>query len=200
MLLYYITDRTTWRGDIAQRVRQALEAGVDMAQIREKDLEARELYDLARAARAPGRGKLLVNSRVDVALSAGADGVHLPSSAPAPQDFRAIAPPGFTFGASCHSVDEVRAAEQEGADFAVFGPVFETPSKRAYGPPLGLEGLREACRAARIPVLALGGITLENAHACLDSGAAGIASISLFQAAARVEHVVTALRAIAGEP
>ena len=199
MLLYYITDRRTCRGDIAQRVREALLAGVDMAQIREKDLEAGDLYDLARAAWTPGRGKLLVNSRVDVALAAGAGGVHLPSSAPAPRSFRGIVPPGFIFGVSCHSAKELRAAEQEGADFAVFGPVFETPSKRAYGPPQGLERLREACRAARIPVLALGGVTLENARACLDSGAAGIAGISLFQASGSIAETVAALHAAAGK-
>ena len=196
MLLYYITDRRTCPGGIETRMTEALQAGADMVQIREKDLATRELHALAvRAIQAnPGR-TILINSRVDVALAAGAAGAHLPASAPASASFRRIAPPPFQFGVSCHSADEVRQAEQDGADFAVFGPVFDTPSKRAYGPPQGLEKLAEACRTVRIPVLALGGVSLANARACLDAGAAGVAGISLFQRRAPVHEVVEALRA-----
>ena len=199
MLLYYVTDRRSCPSPVDIRIREALEAGVEMVQIREKDLEARELFELVRAAAVPRRGKLLVNSRADVALAAGADGVHLPSGAPAASRLRSFTPPGFVIGRSCHSVGEVCAAEQGGADFAVFGPVFDTPSKRPFGPPAGLERLREACRSARIPVLALGGVNLENARSCLDHGAAGIAAISLFQSGEAIASVVAKLRAIEAE-
>jgi thiamine-phosphate pyrophosphorylase len=194
MLLYYITDRRSCAVPLKQAILQAFDAGVDMVQIREKDLEAGELYSLAKAV--SGRGRTLVNGRLDVALAAGAAGVHLPSSAPPASHFRRIAPRGFLIAVSCHSAAEVRAAYCDGADFAVFGPVFDTPSKRAYGDPQGLERLAEACAAAPIPVLALGGVTLANAEACLRQGAAGIAGISLFQGGSNVAEVVAALRSL----
>jgi thiamine-phosphate pyrophosphorylase len=197
MLLYYISDRKSCAGPLEARIAAAFQAGVDMVQIREKDLEARDLLALAQAAgRGRGAGKLLVNGRADVALAGGADGVHLPSGAPAPRLFRAIAPAGFSIGVSCHGIGEVIGAEQGGADFVVFGPVFDTPSKRGYGPPQGLARLAEAARTVRIPVLALGGVSLESAPACLDRGAAGVAGISLFQGRTPVLEVVAALRAL----
>lgn len=167
-----------------------LHAGVTWIQIREKDLGARELLDLVRRAVAlanshdqngGGAHKIIVNGRMDVAMAAGAAGVHLPAGSIGVDRWRAMAPAGFLIGASCHTMDEVRGAEATGADYALFGPVFAPLSKVSDLAPRGMDRLREAARAVRIPVLALGGITGENAQSCVDAGAAGVAGISMFQ-------------------
>lgn len=198
MLLFYIIDRTQFPGDESDRRRallakiaEATRCGVDLIQLREKDLSARELETLTRAAlraiveNSPERAtRLLVNSRSDVAIACGADGVHLRADDISPSEVRKIwARAGLSSTAlisvSCHSPADVARASSDGADFAVFAPVFEKKGAPQAGA-AGLDGLREACRH-KIPVLALGGITLDNARACLDVGAAGIAAIRLFQ-------------------
>ncbi len=202
LLLYYITDRTAFPGDETSRRRRLLEkiseaarAGVDYIQLREKDLPARDLESLAREALAadhcPPPTALLVNSRTDVALAAQAAGVHLRSDDISPQEVRAVwtkcgagsvrnfSSPAPLIAVSCHSPTEVTQAAVGGATFAVFSPVFE--KKDVAGThPAGLAALREACNA-KIPVLALGGVTLANAPSCLAAGAVGIAAIRLFQ-------------------
>jgi thiamine-phosphate pyrophosphorylase len=198
LLLYYITDRCQFPGDEpARRLRllgniaQAARCGVDYIQLREKDLCTRELEMLAREIvheLATGNQKLktglLINSRTDIALACGAGGVHLRSHDISPAEVRKMwtqcaAGARVTVAISCHTPAEVAGAAAQGADFAVFGPVFEKKSV-AYAQPTGLEALRQACRE-KIPVLALGGITLENAESCIQAGAAGIAGIRLFQ-------------------
>jgi thiamine-phosphate pyrophosphorylase len=182
----YITDRHALRDceSLLNVIARNLEHGPDWIQIREKDLSARALYDLVCEAITlpnPRNAKFLVNSRVDIALASGASGVHLPANSPPPHFWRNGVPEGFLIGVSCHSVEEVRAAEHEDADYVVFGPVFQPLSKAAVQPVRGLQELARAAEAVRIPVLALGGITPENASACIVAGAAGIAGISLYQ-------------------
>ncbi|HKN70623.1 MAG TPA: thiamine phosphate synthase [Terriglobales bacterium] len=209
-LLYYITDRSQFRGDerarrrdLLAKVAEAARARVDCIQLREKDLSTRELEMLAREAVAMVREnssltRLLINSRTDVALAAGADGVHLRADDVGPREarqaaHRPLSTDHFLVAASCHSNEEVIRADSEGADFAVFGPIFgknNAPGRQ----PTGLAALHEACRA-KIPVLALGGVTMENAASCLEAGAAGVAGIRLFQEN-KIEDVVRALRAL----
>jgi thiamine-phosphate pyrophosphorylase len=182
----YVTDRHSLPAGaiLIDNIARNLTDGIAWIQIREKDLSARDLFDLTRQVLSlpnPHGSIILVNTRVDVALAAGADGAHLPAGSPAPRVWRAIAPPGFLIGVSCHTLDEVRDAQDEGADYAVFGPIFSPRSKAAALDPRGIEGLVQAVRAVRIPVLALGGITATNAEDCVQAGAAGIAAISLYQ-------------------
>ncbi len=198
-LLYYITDRKALPGeDLLPIVEHAIAAGIDLIQIRERDLPVRNLLALVEeAVKRAGAGptRILVNDRLDVAVAAGAAGVHLPARG-FPVDEVRRSYPELLIGASTHNLEELRRAADGGADFAVFGPVFETPSKKAYGPPVGLDKLAEAVRAVNIPVLALGGVTLENAADCLRAGAAGLDAISLFQQSADLRETINQLRAV----
>ena len=164
--------------DSAEVAGRAARDGVDMIQIRAKELSGRALAELVQSAIRASTSKVLVNTRTDIALACGAQGVHLPAGSIAPRTIRRIAPRGFLIGVSCHTIDELKAAEQEEADFAVFGPVF--PSVTKAGTPIGLEALRAAAQAVRLPIYALGGVTGENAPLCIRAGAAGVAGISLF--------------------
>ena len=187
MKYYYITDRLNCPVDLLDCVEACASHGVDWVQIREKDLAPRDLLSLTRqaVARVARFGtRVLVSARLDVALAAAAHGVHLPSDAPAPSDLRPAAPPGFLVAVSTHTLDEVRRAEREGADFVVFGPVYETTSKPGLKDIPGLAGLRAACRAVRLPVAALGGIVPGRVESCARAGAAAVAGISMFQQAA----------------
>lgn len=166
-------------------IEAAAAAEIPLVQIREKSLSARVLYDLTTSASAIVNGsttRLLVNDRFDIARAAGANGVHLTSRSLPANVIRRFCGEDFLIGVSTHSTEEALQARADGADFIVFGPVFETESKRAYGPPQGLDKLREVTIALPgFPVLAIGGINLQNAEECLHAGASGIAAISLFQ-------------------
>jgi thiamine-phosphate pyrophosphorylase len=237
--LYYITDRSQFAGDensrcgrLLAKIAEAARAGVDYIQLRERDLPARRLEVLAREAveavrtalRPEGgngqpasgsgrRSRLLINSRTDIALAVGAGGVHLRSADISASEARAVCRhirEDFLIAVSCHTPAEVRMAEAQGADFAVFGPVFEKAAAPSR-PGSGLAVLRQACTpanlaaggeaaagAGRLPVLALGGVTLGNARDCLRAGAAGIAAIRLFQEHDMAE-TVRALQALSSQ-
>ncbi len=198
----YVTDRKALPAPgtgVRQTMATAIHAGADWVQIREKDLPARELLALARAAvamagEAPraGAARVMVNDRLDVALAAGAAGVHLGGESLALGDVvrwcrSGNAPAQFLVGVSCHGLEQARQAERAGASYLFFGPIFDTPSKRAFGQPQGVALLEEVCRAIRLPVIAIGGVNEENAAACLGAGAAGIAAIRLFQESRDIE-------------
>jgi thiamine-phosphate pyrophosphorylase len=200
-LLCYITDRRQLRSvSLAAVIRETVRAGVDIVQVREKDLTSRELIILVEealsATREQGMGgaRVVVNDRVDVALAGGADGAHLAAHSMPVQVVRRFVPRAFVIGVSCHSLGEAMAAESGGADYLVLGPVFETPSKLGYGPPLGLEELRNVASRIRIPVLALGGITVDRIRPCLEAGASGIAGIRIFQDCESAQERVRELR------
>jgi thiamine-phosphate pyrophosphorylase len=218
-ILCYVTDRRSLHPatpsdllpGLVRKIAATSSAGVDWVQIREKDLSAKELAALTReavrqgATRAGGtlgRARILVNDRVDVALTEGAGGVHLgENSLPVKEAMRLVqthAPhKDFLIGVSCHSLEGAKSAANDGGDYLIFGPIFATPSKAAYGTPQGLERLAEVCRSVTIPVLAIGGITLENAATCFAAGAAGIAAVRLFQDASDLAGRITALRQLA---
>lgn len=207
-LLCYVTDRRSLAGspDLAgkillQKIEQAAKAGVDWIQIREKDLSGRKLAQLANDAilRAGNGSSVLVNDRLDVACTVGAAGVHLAENSLPPSEARKLvsrdaAWADFLVGVSAHSLEGAIEAQQAGADYVIFGPMYSTPSKAGFGEPQGVWRLQEICGRLTIPVLAIGGITLENAGECVAAGAAGIAAIRLFQDPEDPDAVVRELR------
>ena len=189
-LVYLITDRRTLPRQsrrpepraLIDFLRAAIAAGADLIQLRERDLTARALLAIAEAIATQAEqagAAILINDRADVAACAGA-GVHLTTRSMKADAVRRAFGEGMLVGASTHNLDEARAAASEGADFIVFGPVFETESKKIYGPPVGLAALREVAGQLTIPVIALGGIKPDNFHDALGAGAAGVAAISMF--------------------
>jgi thiamine-phosphate pyrophosphorylase len=212
---------------LVEKIASIAVAGVDWVQIREKDLAARQLAALTREVIARTRvvgsncaARIIVNDRVDVAVTEKAGGVHLGETSLPVSDvakwvkrsasvvvvsddgvasqFPAAAHEDFLIGTSCHSLESARAAVRDGADYVFFGPVFATPSKAKFGEPQGAKKLAAVCSAVSVPVLAIGGITLENAGECIAAGAVGIAAIRLFQDAAEPERVISALKQLRG--
>lgn len=218
-ILCYVTDRRSIAPAIAPnsfdsllaRITSASSAGVDWIQIREKDLNGKGASCLVRKALLQTTQsttqnslatRILVNDRLDVAIAEHADGVHLGGNSLPPQDVRKwlntnpepLVAKQFLVGVSCHSLADARSAAQHGADYIFFGPVFATPSKASYGTPQGVERLADVCSAVSLPVLAIGGITTQNASKCIRAGAAGIAAIRLFQDAGDLASLVAGLR------
>lgn len=186
--LYLVTDRLIARRPLSDVVEECVDAGLRAVQLREKDLAVRDLLALAAPLREATRrhgARLLINDRADVALAAGADGVQRTHDSLPVEALRRIGPPPFLIAASVHSEAEAHQAAMEGADFLVFGPVYETPSKRAYGPPQGLAALESVAAAVDRPVIAIGGINPARVAEVLAAGAAGVAVISAILAADR---------------
>lgn len=179
---------------ILKLVEAAVAAGISLIQLREKDLVARSMYELALSAASITRDsptRLLINDRADIARACGADGVHLTTRSLTASVIRQAFGAAFLIGVSTHQLEEVQAAHDQSADFVVFGPVFETTSKQKYGPPAGLEKLSEVARSvAPFRVIALGGVTTENAQACLRAGASGVAGIGVFNNPSRLPAIV----------
>lgn len=207
-LLCYVTDRhglaarAEAQGELLlTKIEHAAKAGVDWIQLREKDLPGKQLSGLAREAisRTAGASAIVINDRLDVACAVQAAGVHLGEHSLRVSEVKRFVAGrfprrSFLVGASVHSMEAALRAEEDGASYVIFGPVFATPSKAAFGAPQGLESLRKVCERLKIPVLAIGGITLDNAQECLKAGAGGIAAIRLFQEAGNLPAVVNRLR------
>jgi thiamine-phosphate pyrophosphorylase len=179
--LYLITDiQRIGKNRFLSAMEEALQGGVRALQIREKDLSSKDLLALAlkiRPLTQRYKAKLFINDRVDIAVMAGADGVHLTETSVQASEVKNKFP-DLIVGVSTHSIEGARLADTQGADFITFSPVYETPSKVSYGPPQGLDALGQVTEAVRLPVLALGGITLHRVSECLEQGAFGVAVIS----------------------
>ena len=193
--LLVITDRLSCRGDVIDVVAAAFAGGARWAMLREKDLPRGEVLALAKRlvqAGKPYNATVLVNGDVEIAVEAGAAGVHLPQGQPV-EKARRIAGAQALIGVSAHSLEEVRAAAADGADYATLSPIFRTESKPGYGPALGIEALRAVAREVALPLVALAGVTATNARLCIDSGAAGVAAMGSIMRSSDPKATVSAL-------
>jgi thiamine-phosphate pyrophosphorylase len=206
-LLYLITSGATTNlttpatedfSTVLHLIQTAVAARIDLVQIREKNLSANVLYDLSLNAAAITKGsptKLLLNDRADIAVAAGADGVHLTTRSLPASVVRQTFGDEFLIGASTHSLAEAGRVAEDGADFVVFGPVFPTASKGDYGEPTGLDNLAKVgSRLAPFPVLALGGVTMDRVASCIQVGAAGVAAIAMFNDSDRLVEIADNVR------
>ncbi|HSS20927.1 MAG TPA: thiamine phosphate synthase [Pyrinomonadaceae bacterium] len=208
-LIYLITSGETTEqttpatedfADLLKLVHAAVVAGIDLVQIREKQLTGRVLFELSKSAAEISHGtatKLLINDRADIAAAAGADGVHLTTSSLPTPAVRQTFGEEFLVGVSTHSLEEANAARENGADFVVYGPIFHTPAKSEYGDPKGIDGLANVAAAlAPCLVLALGGVTKDTVEACLNAGARGVAAIGMLQQTDRLAELTKKVHAM----
>lgn len=195
--LYLVSDRHQTAGrPLISVLGRAVRAGVRAVQLRERDLPIRDLHSLAmECQRELPDARLFINDRVDVALALRAGGVHLRESSLPAAVVRDLLRPSQLLGVSVHSLDGVIAAEQQGADFVVLGPIYDTPSKRAYGPPIGLRLLEQAARKTPLPIFAIGGITAARAREVRRAGSFGAAVLSSILCAANIEQTTEELLA-----
>lgn len=195
--LILVTDRYQTMGrPLVSVLAQATKAGSVSIQVRERDLPSKELLALAdqiRQITGPLEGQLLINDRIDIALSLEGVGVHLRSDSLPVTVARRVVGGDRLLGVSVHSVSEALQAEAQGADYIVFGPIYETPSKRMYGRPLGLSALEEAAKAVRVPIVGIGGVTAARAHDVRAAGAFGVAVITAVLGAENPEAATRAL-------
>lgn len=193
--LYLITDRRQC-DDLVACVEKALKGGVRAVQLREKDQSTRERFELGRRLRAATSKfgvRLLVNGDASLARAIGADGVHLPQDGLPADVCRGLLGPDMLIGVSTHTLSEAADAEERGADFVTFGPVYYTPSKAQYGAPVGVDSLRAVCAHVELPVFALGGVTPSNIEEVISAGAEGMSTISAVLAAADPEAAASGI-------
>ncbi len=188
--LYLITDGRQMKSPFYEGIEDALKGGLQALQLREKDLSVRQLYATAcrlREITSRYGARLFVNDRLDVALSVEADGIHLAGTSIPPRAVHKVTGGKMIIGVSTHTLEEAIEAEREGADFITFGPVYKTPSKKKYGPPVGIEKLKEVAEKVSIPVFGLGGIKIERVQDVLKAGAQGVALISAILSSDNIE-------------
>ncbi len=199
--VYLISDRKLFSPDaFLLKVEAVLKAGIRSFQLREKDLASRDLLELARKVKGLTHKygtRLFINDRIDIAHMVSAEGVHLTESSVGAREVKNHFPK-LLVGVSTHSLDRAKEAEEEGADFVTFSPIYETASKKEYGPPQGLESLEEVAEALNIPVLALGGIKIGRVPEVLKAGASGVALISDIWNSSNIEHTILEYKAFFG--
>lgn len=195
--LFVVTDRQQTKGrPLVPLLQRMLSVAAPAIQLRERDLPVRELVALARdvqALMALHQSQLLINDRIDVALALEGVGVHLRSNSLPVSVARQVLGPDRLLGISVHGVEEAVQAEAQGADYVILGPIYETPSKQAFGPPLGLQTLEKACRSVRLPIVGIGGVTAARAREMRQAGAFGVAVITAILSAADVESATREL-------